>query len=190
MPKSNDQDVLLLSNLAKGDEKAFVEIYNKYWYRIFLAAYQRVRKKEVAEELVQNLFLKLWEKRGTIEIRQIENYLYTSIRHAVLDYIDAQLTVNNYLSYCKVFRTVKEETTQHMIALNEVSGAIEEGLTKLPQKSREVFTLSRLNHWSVEKIADHLHLSEKTVQYHLTKSLKFLRSYLKEFTYLLLCFFN
>jgi RNA polymerase sigma-70 factor (family 1) len=181
-------DEELLIRLREGDEKAFIEIYERFWYKMYLMAYQRLRKKELARELVQNLFLKLWEKRHSLQIRQLENYLFVSIRHAIIDHINARLVADHYREYCSVFAAVKEETTARMVAFDEVSNALEEGLTRLPEKSQQVFRLSRLDHWPVDKIARHLALSEKTVQYHLTRSLKFLRAYLKEFTFLLFLF--
>lgn len=186
----HDNEELLLLQLAEGNEHAFVAIYDLYWEKIFLIAYRRLKSKEIAEELVQNLFLKLWEKRASLKILQLEHYLHKSIRNAVLDYIDSQIVSNSYRTYWKFFGKSKEDTTDQMVALGEVSSAIEEGLSKLPQKSQEVFKLSRLDHWPTVKIAEHLHLSEKTVQYHLTKSLKFMRAYLKEFIFSLLLLFS
>jgi RNA polymerase sigma-70 factor (family 1) len=184
--QANHTDDRLLECLRNGDATAFAKIYRKYWYKIFSIAYQRVHEKEIAQELTQNLFLKLWEKRASLNIQKLESYLFVSIKHAVIDHIHSQLVVNNYREYCRVFSLLEEETTERMVALDEITDALEEGLTKLPEKSSEVFRLSRLNHWPVDKIASHLDLSEKTVRYHLTKSLKFLRTHLKEFTFFLL----
>jgi len=182
-PDSFHSDDKLMQRLREGDKQAFIEIYEKFWYKIFLIAYQRLRKKELAQELVQNLFLKIWEKRSSLQIRNIESYLFVSIRHAIIDHINAELLATHYNEYCSIFSAVKEETTERMVAFDEVSNALEEGLNMLPEKSQQVFRLSRLNNWPIDKIARHLALSEKTVQYHLTRSLKFLRTYLKEFTF-------
>lgn len=187
-PSSLHNDDNLMERLREGDEKAFIEIYEKFWYRIFLIAYQRLREKEVARELVQNLFLKIWEKRASLQIRNIESYLFVSIRHTIIDHINTRLVVSHYHEYCSVFSALEEETTERMVAFDEVSDALEEGLNQLPEKSQQVFRLSRLNNWPIDKIARHLALSEKTVQYHLTRSLKFLRTYLKEFTFSLFLF--
>jgi len=172
-----------MEGLRAGDERSFNEIYERYWYKIFLVAYQRLRRKEPAQELVQNLFLKLWERRTTLQIRHIENYLFVSIRHAIIDHINRQLVANHYKDYVSLYTVLKEETTDRMVALDEVSDALEKGLTQLPIKSQQVFRLSKLNNWPTERIAQYLDLSEKTVQYHLTKSLKYLRTHLKEFTF-------
>lgn len=181
-------DAILILRLTKGDENSFIEIYNLYWEKIFLIAYTRIKNKEIAEELVQNIFLKLWERRAALKITHLEHYLSKSIKNAILDHFDSQIVANKYREYWKFFGKVNEETTGQMVAFNEVSLSIEEGISKLPQKTQEVFKLSRLEYWPTEKISSHLNISEKTVQYHLTKSLKFMRSFLKEFIFLLLWF--
>jgi RNA polymerase sigma-70 factor (family 1) len=183
------QEEPLVDALKRGDKVAFNIVYEHSWYKLFLMAYQRIRQKEPAQELVQNLFMKLWEKRDTLEINDLEAYLYSAMRHAIIDYVRAQLVVHNYIQYRTSHFSDTEETTERMVALDDVSEALEAGITKLPEKSQEVFRLSRLNNWPTDKIATHLNLSEKTVQYHLTKSLKFLRTYLREFTYTLLVYF-
>jgi RNA polymerase sigma-70 factor (family 1) len=180
----------LVSALKRGDRVAFNIVYERCWYRLFLVAYQRIRQKEPARELVQNLFMKLWEKRESLEISDLDGYLYSSMKYAVIDHIRAQLVANNYIQYRITNFSNTEETTERMVALDDVSEALEAGITKLPEKSQQVFRLSRLNNWPTDKIASHLNLSEKTVQYHLTKSLKFLRTHLREFTYSLLIYFH
>ena len=170
------------------DEKAFLKIYNEYWYKVFLIAYKRLGKKDVAEELTQDLFLKLWEKRSTLKPQDINSYLFVSIKHAVIDHIHSGLVENKYLAFHKAFVESSSTVTQNVVAFDDLSEAIEKGLTRLPVKTQQVFKLSRLESWSLEKIAKHLHLSEKTVGYHLTKSLKFMRAYLREYLLTILLF--
>lgn len=67
MPKPLENDRFFLDRWGHDDERAFIEIYDHYWYKLFRSAYRRIKDKSVAEELVQNLFLKLWEKRGTLK---------------------------------------------------------------------------------------------------------------------------
>jgi len=178
----------LLNALKNGDVHAFNTVYERTWYKMFLIAYQRIRKKEPAQELVQNLFMKLWERKASLDIINLEGYLSVSMKHAVIDYMRAQLVADNYIQYWSLHSANIEDTTDRMVAMDEISEALEAGITQLPEKSQEVFRLSRLNNWPTDKIASHLNLSEKTVQYHLTKSLKFLRNYLKEFTYSLIVY--
>lgn len=177
-----------MCGLIEGDEQAFVEVYDRYWYKLFLASYRRVRDKAVAEELVQNLFLKLWEKRGSLKIDQLENYLFSSIRYATIDFLNRQMVADRYLEYQKLFGFPAGHTTEEMVKLGDLEEALEKGLQALSGKSEKIFRLYRMEHWPVGRIAGHLHLSEKTVHYHLTRSLKFIRTYLREFTLILLGF--
>jgi RNA polymerase sigma-70 factor (family 1) len=177
----SQNDEMLLAALSRGDSAAFIEIYNLYWYRVFSVAYKRIRNKEIAKELTQDLFLKLWEKRETLKPQKIENYLFVAIKNAVIDHIDSGLVEGKYLDHYKAFGETNCNTTQNIVAFEDLSGTIEKGLAELPAKSQQVFRLGRLDNWSTNEIAQHLNLSEKTVGYHLTKSLKFMRSYLREY---------
>jgi RNA polymerase sigma-70 factor (family 1) len=174
--------------LCEGDEAAFLKIYELYWYKIYLIAYRRLGKKEIAEELTQDLFLKLWEKRKILKPQKIDNYLSVAIKNAVIDHIHSGLVANKYLDFYKAFGESASRQTQDTVEFDDLSLAIERGLSNLPHKTQEVFKLSRLNSWAPDKIAKHLHLSEKTVGYHLTKSLKFMRAYLREYLLLGLYF--
>jgi len=184
---ANDNE--LLEAFQRGEKDAFIVIYERFWNRIFLIAYKSTRNKEVSEDLVQNLFLKLWDKRDLLHIKQIEAYLHSSIRNSVIDYIHSQVVRNKYLDYLKVSPSTGENNTDRMMAVSDLSKLIEEGLTQLPEKSRSIFRMNRLDHSPVEEIAQKLKISEKAVQYHLTKSLKVMRLYLKSIIFSLLLIF-
>ena len=172
------------------DEEAFLKIYDEYWYKVFLIAYKRLGKKDVAEELTQDLFLKLWEKRHTLKPHNVGSYLFVAIRNSVIDHIHSGLVANKYLEFYKTFRELNSASTQNIVEFDDLTQAIEKGLSQLPPKTQQVFKLSRLESWSLDKIARHLHLSEKTVGYHLTKSLKFMRAYLREYLLMGILFIN
>lgn len=178
---ASDKEEELLKALKDGDEEAFLKIYEAYWYKVFQIAYKRLRDKDIAEELTQDLFLKLWDRRQDLKPHKLANYLFVSIKNSVIDHIHSCLVADKYLDYYKAYKEGSCQTTQDTIAFDDLSMAIEAGLLRLPAKTQEVFKLSRLNSWGHDKIAEHLHLSEKTVGYHLTKSLKFMRTYLREY---------
>lgn len=182
MPTSIDFNENLVERLSNGDRIAFTEIYEKYWYSVFRIAYRRLRDREVAKELTQELFAKIWERREKLKIDKLENYLMTSMKNSVVNYIENQVVANRYVRYYKAFLSIPNESTENSINFSDLSEAIDKGLTNLPEKSRMVFKLNKLDHWPVEKVALHLNLSEKTVGYHLTKSVKLMRTFLKEFT--------
>ena len=185
-----DNDEKILAALRDGDEAAFLKIYEEYWYRVFLIAYKRLGKKDIAEELTQDLFLKLWERRQSLKPQKIGNYLFVSIKNSVIDHIHSGLVANKYLDFYKAFGELSCSTTQDIVEYDDLSEAIEHGLSKLPTKTQQVFKLSRLDGWAPNKIAKHLNLAEKTVSYHLTKSLKFMRAYLREYLLISIVFIS
>ncbi|GAB2769155.1 RNA polymerase sigma-70 factor [Rhabdobacter roseus] len=175
-----ESEQALLEALKEGSREAFTVIYEKYWYDLYLTAFRRLKKKEVAEELVQDVFVKLWENRQVLHVQQLENYLFRAIKYSVIDYIRAELVQNRYLDYHKAFVSLQDTQTEETVAYHNLQLLLEQGLITLPPKSQEIFRLSRMESWSTHKIALHFSLSDKAVEYHLTRSLKVLRLYLKE----------
>ncbi len=181
-----DNEEEILCALKDGDEEAFLKIYETYWHEVFQVAYRRIGKKDIAEELTQELFLKLWERRHVLRPLKIRNYLLVSIKNAVIDHIHAGLLANKYSDFYRAFADLSSQSTQNTVEFDDLSDAIEKALLQLPVKTQEVFKLSRLDNWTSDRIAKHLNLSEKTVGYHLTKSLKIIRTDHRE--YILLAF--
>ncbi len=170
-------------DLNDGDEEAFIKIYKFYWQKVFRIAYQRVRSREIAEELAQDLFLKLWEKRDTLKVDDVGKYIFCSIKNAVIDHIRTGIRFNKYTEHYQTFVHKMVESTNEAVKFTDLEEAITTGLSQLPEKTQVVFKLNRLENWPLERISNHLNLSEKTVGYHLTKALKFMRTYLKEFIF-------
>ncbi len=181
LPYSTYKDEELLDAIRQDDEGAFGELFKRYWKKIYKMAYCRVRSREAAEEIVQNLFMSLWDKRTTFSINNISSYLYTAVRHKVLNAIESQAVHKKYWDYYKKFIPRHENVTERTVEFNELLEAIEERMEYLPEKSKTVFTLNRLEGHSITEIAHTLNLSEKAIQYHLTRSLKQLRLHLKDF---------
>ncbi len=171
----------LLEALKKGDEVAFSYIYNHYWKGIFRVAYNKTKSKETAEELVQELFIELWRKREVLSINQLENYLFTAIKNAILDFYRSQNVMQRYVDYKKNISIPQINFTDETLSHNELSFALYEGITKLPLKSQKIFRMSRFENFSIKQIAKTLKISEKTVEYHITKALKYLKIILKDF---------
>lgn len=174
-------DAILLKLLKAGDGAALEEIYVRYSEPVFLAALKKVRSKAIAEELVQNLFISLWVKRETVQIQQLQSYLQSAIRYQVIDYIRSKIIRERYYQQAKDQMNVQENLSESRLLLHELSIAIDNTIKKLPQKTQEIFRLSRYEKRSIKEIAQYMNLSEKAVEYHVTQSLKFMRLHLKDF---------
>lgn len=174
-------DEKLLQLLKADNHKAFKEIYTRYWKSVFEAAYHRLANKEVAKELVQTIFLRIWEKRHALQINHLYSYLQTAIRNSIINYIESTLVHKKYLQHVMGATVGSCNGTESTINFHELSRAIEKAIGMLPEKTRHVFRLSRFDHLSIREIAASLNMSEKAVEYHITQSLKTLRFYLKDY---------
>lgn len=173
----------LLSALRDGSEAAYEEIFRRFWTRCYTIARSKVQSHAEAEEIVQTIFFALWEKRAMLYLTNLWYYLQTSVRNRVIDHIRQQVTQRKYWDYYKTFMPWQRTVTEETIAYDDLNEALEAAVSHLPEKSREVFRLNRLEGRSVAEIAGLLQLSEKAIEYHLTKSLKQLRYHLRDFIF-------
>lgn len=172
-------DAELVYFLREDNQKAFEEIYNRYWYKLFCVAYQETGSREDAEELVHDLFESLWNKRHKATIQHLSSYLVISVKYLVSNYIKSKITQRRYQEYLILHELRQSESTDESVNFSDLTKAVEEVMKKLPEKTCEVFKLSRFEHKPVKDIARQLSLSEKAVEYHITKSLKVLQEQLK-----------
>ena len=172
-------DDLLLRLLQASDEHAFRELYQRYWKKLFTTACYKLKSKEAAEEIVQNIFVSLWEKRATLQIDNLENYLFIAVKYKVINYVESLMV--RQAGQKQLAGNTTDESTEATIMINDLHAVIQQALTQLPAKTREVFTMSRFEKCSVREIARHMNLTEKAVEYHITQSLKLLRVSLKDY---------
>lgn len=180
MPVSGYTDRELLLAVQQNSEDAFAELFKRYWKKVHIMTYSRVRSEVVTEEIVQGVFVSLWEKRATLAINDLPSYLYITVKNRVLNYLAAQLVRKKHWNYYKQFIPEHEERTANDVEYHELLEAIEDAIERLPEKSKKVFRLSRLEGHSMHEVASILNLSHKAAQYHLTQSLKKLRLHLRD----------
>lgn len=173
--------------LRSGNETAFADIYRHYWSSLYAAAYNHVRSRDVAEELVQELFATLWLKRDRLTIQtSLTGYLHTTLRHQIYDYFDKQTVRQRVHEDLFLHHERSSYTTDQAVAYDELQTHLADAVGQLPQPAQTVFRLSRYDHLSTQAIAGQLALSPKMVEYHLTRALKLLRGQLNELIALVL----
>ncbi len=182
-----DTHKMLLEGLKNGDHDAYKAVFDLYWDPLFSYALRKIKSSEDAKEIVQSLFLQLWEGRERIDDVNLDHFLKVCIRNKCVDFIRRQLLQGRYTEHCRNYTAIAAWETQNAISVNEIARQVEFGLKYLPEKSQQVFRLSRFEGYSTREIADEIQLSEKSVQYHLTKAMKVMKVCLKDFilTYLL-----
>jgi RNA polymerase sigma-70 factor (ECF subfamily) len=185
MPNQTDHnEQLLLQNMRSGSVEAFEQIFKLYWRPLYVLAKSKLHEHHEAEEIIQNIFSTLWEKRETLLITNLPSYLQKSVKNRVLNLIRDRITQQKYWDYYRTFMP-DLRVTENTVGFNDLAEAVEEAVNLLPEKSREVFKLSRMEGRTNAEIANLLHLSEKAIEYHLTKSLRKLRLHLRDHILLL-----
>jgi len=169
-------DVQLAGLFELGDIGAFEEIYNRYWLKLYSAAYKRLKEREAAKEIVQDFFTNFWINREQVKIQtSLQGYLFTSIKYLVLNYKRAEAVRNSYAGVLLMVNSSFDNSTEESYDYKELLERVEVEVNHLPPKCRNVFELSRKQYKTNKEIAQLMGISEKTVENHLTKALRYLR---------------
>lgn len=169
-------DIELFSEIKKGNTEAYELLFNRYWYALFQFSLKLLYSEDDAKDIVQSVFLYIWDKREKIQIREsVQGYLFQAVRHRSLDYLKELLNTAHPLetipeSLLPVFNDILQS-----IDYNELQHIIEKGMTGLPGRTREIFELSRHDELSIREISKKLNISEQTVKNQLSYALKLLR---------------
>ncbi len=173
-------DAMLGRLLFTGDAKAYEAIYQRHWRSLFSMAYWKTNSQVASEEMVQELFMKLWENRQKTLIENPEAYLKTALKYSVIAFIKAKL-VNARAELGEASEQAADQLADTGVGLAELSVALENALNMLPDKTRLIFQMNRFEHRSISEIATQLGLTDRAVEYHITQSLRLLRFQLKDY---------
>jgi len=168
----------LLSLLKEGDMLAFDAIYEKYCKRIFAFVVRYVKSVPDAEEIVQEVFLKIWENRNKIDVYfSFESYIFTISYNSTISLLRKRVTEKKYIDYLKnlqVAENVFELTDE--VYYRELTDQIQSLLSELTPRQKEIFLLSREEGLTHDEIAKRLGISSNTVKNHIVTTLNFLRT--------------
>ena len=171
----------LLRCLQAGQEAAFTEIYNRYWKKLFYVAAQKLQNLSEAEEVVQDIFLDLWKRREALQITTcLEAYLAVCVKYKVINILARKSRQQRYQLQASQ-QPLSDHSTIQVLQLQELKEQLVNETAKLPEKCQLVFRLSREGGFSHKQIASRLGISEKTVESHLSKALRTLRTSLSCF---------
>lgn len=175
----SDQQLFLL--VKEDDCRAFEELYSRHWFPLVDAAYRRLQSEQKAEDLVQDLFMSLYQKRHTLEFTvSLQAYLHQALKYKVLNEFRSENTRQTYTKSL-FFSEVSKNDLANELDAKELRRKIEIVLESLPDKCRKVFILSRNGNCSNRDISQKLAISLSTVEKHIGKALKALRSSLPEY---------
>jgi RNA polymerase sigma-70 factor (family 1) len=175
----NDQE--LTEYLRNGDHLAFNEIYKRYWRTSINAAFQRLKSKENAEEVVQDVFVNLYLRRSQIQPKSsLEAYLKIAIKYRIIDEFRSQKLRDGHLeSIIRQEETLPLQPDQEF-EYKELREKIRKAADQLPDKCREVFLMSRFEQLSNQEISERTGIAISTVKKHMHKALNILRKDFKD----------
>jgi len=179
----------MIERLIKGDEKAFEQIFHLYYQRLLNFAKAYVINKEIAREIVQEAYLKLWETRSRLKPdTNPEAFLFTLVRNQSLNYLKHCLVEQKYSQiaqeqveiYRLNYSVLKNDITEKFF-FNEIKIKLDKAIKQLPPRCKKVFELSRVQELQNKEIATELNISIKTVENHITEALRRLRAAIKDY---------
>ncbi len=168
--------------LVSKDELSFERIFTSHFKKLYAYAFTIVKEEVTAEEMVQNVFLKIWEKKGMINDvhTSLTAYLYKSVYHESLNHLKHQKVKSAYTMYAARQKNDVENTSSK-VQLSELQERIDAALRDLPEQCRTIFQMSRFEELKYQEIADRLGLSIKTVENQMGKALRILRVKLADY---------
>lgn len=170
----------LIRRLQQDDSRAFDALFRQYSARVYRFAYSYLKSRPQAEEIVQECFLKLWEKRHHLRPEEsLKGYLFTIAHHTILNQLRQHRHYWAYQELMQLAPPAEAVSAESEVEYAELEQLYLAALEKLPPKRRQVFTLSRQQGLSYSEIAKEMNLSVKTVETQIAQALKFLRTYMR-----------
>ncbi|MCE7055193.1 RNA polymerase sigma-70 factor [Algoriphagus sp. AGSA1] len=184
----NLQDSVLIKMIKQSNHIAFHEFYQRHWEQLYLRAFSILQDSDASEDIVQDVFLEIWNKRTDLNIDKPSQYLFTCVKHAIFKVLQKQKLKERHLhTLNSIDLLVQAEASMDT---QEIEQAILNHLDQLPGRCKEIFVMSRFENMSNREIALKLGISTKTVENQIYRALKSLKSLIPQLLaiYLLLIF--
>ncbi|WP_010664114.1 RNA polymerase sigma-70 factor [Marinilabilia salmonicolor] len=167
LPRSEKEITRLI---ARGDEHVFEELFRSWYGRLTLFAYKYLADRQEAENIVQMVFIKYWEKRKELNIESLNSYLMTAVRNSCLNELKRR---PHFYSVDEQYNLSDEQ--EEKAADDELMDDVLKAVEEMPPRRREIFKMSRFDGFKYKEIATQLGISQKTVEVQMGKALKTLR---------------
>lgn len=177
--------------IRAGDQRAYESLFRAHYAALCGFAHKLLGDRDMAEEVVQNIYVQLWEKRDSIGVAtSAKSYLYTATRNACLNHLDHLKVRNRFAEAVQAMPVAQADDAAAELELQELQARLHHAIDQLPERCREVFVLSRFESLKYDEIAQRLAISPRTVEVQIGKALKFLRDHLRDLLPLLLWLFT
>lgn len=173
----NSEDTTIVRQIKESNYRSFQILFEKYYGRLCAYAFEIVKNKEASKDVVQELFIKLWNDRHKLEIQNnISAYLFRACKNSSLNYLRKE---NSRARMFEHRDLPTHEINRDFLEEEEFIAFVNECINELPERSKQVFMLSRFEDLKQKEIAEKLNISVKTIKNQIWKSLQYLRSCLE-----------
>lgn len=179
----------LVCDLMEGDCEAFDQLFRNYNKRIYYFSKSIIKSHEEAKDIVQDVFLKIWKNRASIDARfSFKSYLFTISYNIIVDTMRKRVTEQKFRDELIINALNEESVINEELEFKELNESYHKAVSELPPKRQQIYKLQRFESLSYQEIADKLDISVNTVRNHMTQAIRFLREKLGENTVLSLLF--
>jgi RNA polymerase sigma-70 factor (ECF subfamily) len=169
----------LLANIAKGDEAAFRTLFEQHWDNIYGVAFAFTKSPVISEEMVQDIFLKIWLKREQLpQLKNFSDYLFIIARNHIISLLRKKTNEQPFTDQLLNYFQQTGHTPEDLFVCRETEWLVQKAIEQLPPQQHTIYCLSREKGLNQEEIASQLHISIHTVKSHMNKALQFIRHYL------------
>ncbi len=187
----------IIRRIRQGDKEVFQNLFEIYYQRLFLYAISYVGDADTAKDIVQDLFISLWEKRkNLVIISSVTSYFFRAVHNRSIQFLRHKKVISKFkekhilkLKEAEILYNSSVDFTFSEVQFNEIRNILNKTYNSLPAKSKEVFRLSREEAKSNQDIANTLNINIKTVEYYITKALKIFHSALRDYFLLFVLFY-
>ncbi|MGO4770376.1 RNA polymerase sigma-70 factor [Flavobacterium sp. W22_SRS_FK3] len=160
--------------------ETFEKTYTQYWKKLTAFSYTMTQDNDLSQNIVQDVFVDLWERKSDIDINAIEPYLFRAVKNQVFKHYQ-----NNRFDKTILEDKFEDYVIDHFATIDpEIMDLIYSLLDKLPEKRKEVLLMYKMQDMTIDQIADELGISKQTVKNQITSALKQLREGLKDLAWL------
>jgi RNA polymerase sigma-19 factor, ECF subfamily len=188
---TREETKILIKQFKSGDKNAINVLYNVYSSKLYRFAFSYLKSEEDAKDVVQEVFINIWEKRSTLkEDTRFDSFLFTITKNSIISTFRKKISEKDYLNHLKGVVIKNAFDTAAQVDYDMLTEQVGEVVKQLPPVRKQVYTLSRESGMSNKEIAARLNISQKTVEDHMTKALRFIREHMKEFGVFAVLFFE
>ncbi len=180
----------LVDLVRKGQKKAFQQLYEIYAPRLYQFSYSYFKNEIDAEELVQEVFIKIWDNREWLDSsKNFKSYIFKITGNAIYYFIRKKNIERAYLDFARMNYKLEENQTWDSVVFNEMQENLNQLVSQLPEQQQKIFHLSKEKGHSNDEICKELNLSKRTVENHLYRAIAYLKQHFKSESLISVLFF-